>query len=125
MPELPDELPWDTRVTYARLLVEQRPGSREQLTVRVASYLVHIETASSENEFLDFKSARTLGQSLLQLIEQCPEEYMAHLQAAVAYFIHSDDAEHDLDSVVGFDDDVGVFNAVCAHVGLPQLKVAS
>lgn len=124
MSDLPNSLPWDTKVTYARLLTEQRPVHRDQLAARVGAYMAHIESASGENEFLDLSAARALGSSLLALIERCPDEHSSHLQAAVAYFVHADDAEHDLDSVVGFDDDLGVFNAVCEHVGLSELKVA-
>lgn len=123
MSDLPDSLPWDTRVTYARLLAEHRPIHRDQLAARVGAYLAHIESASGENEFLDLSAGRALGNSLLELIERCPDEHGPHLHAAVAYFVHADDAEHDLDSVVGFDDDLGVFNAVCEHVGLAELKV--
>jgi hypothetical protein len=123
MSDLPEHLPWDTRVTYARLLTELRPTRRDQLAARVGTYLSQLEAASGENEFLDLRIARALGSSLLELIAKCPAQHEAHLQAAVAYFVHADDAEHDLDSVVGFDDDLGVYNAVCDHVGLPELKV--
>lgn len=123
MYDLPETLPWDTRATYARLLLEQRPLHRDQLAARVATYLSHIATASERDQPLDTEAARALGNALLELIKLCPEEQTEHLQAMVAYFIHSDDAEHDLDSTVGFDDDINVFNAVCEHVGLPHLKL--
>jgi uncharacterized membrane protein YkvA (DUF1232 family) len=122
MLELPPSLPWETRDAYLKLL-EGPPTSREDLLERVSTYLQQIEHASGENEFLDIRSARALGDSLRALIRDCPQGHESHLQAAVAYFVHSDDAEHDLDSVVGFDDDVDVFNAVCEHVGLVQLQV--
>jgi uncharacterized membrane protein YkvA (DUF1232 family) len=124
MIDLPENLPWDTRITYARLLTEQRPARRDQLTFRVVGYLGHIQSTSKANDSLDTAAAQSLGNSLLKLIERCPEQHEAHLQAAVAYFVHSDDAEHDFDSVAGFADDLGVFNAVCDHVGLPDLKVS-
>lgn len=124
MSDLPDSLPWDTKVTYARLLAEYRPTRRDQLAARVSSYMAHIESVAGEREFVDLSVAKALSSALLELVERCREEHGPHLHAAVAYFVHADDAEHDLDSVVGFDDDLGVFNAVCEHVGLPDLKVS-
>lgn len=122
MPDVPESLPWDTRKTYLQLL-EQPSLSQEKLLEQISGYLRSVERASGDNEFLDTRSARALGTALRKLIEVCPVEHFHHLQAAVAYFIHSDDAEHDFDSVVGFDDDIAVFNAVCDHVGHRDLKV--
>jgi hypothetical protein len=124
MSDLPKSLPWDTRVTYARLLTEYRSVQRDQMAARVGAYLAHIEAAAGENELLDLSAARALGNAMLELIKRCPDQHGPHLHAAVSYFVHADDAEHDLDSLVGFDDDVGVFNAVCEHVGLSELQVA-
>ncbi len=106
-----------------RLLMESRPTRRDQLTARVAAYLSHIERAAAESESLDLPAARGLGNAILELIKLCPEEHSSHLQAVVAYFLHSDDAEPDFDSPDGFDDDIGVYNAVCEHVGLPELRL--
>ena len=123
MSDLPETLPPDTRVAYMRLLMESRPTRRDQLTARVAAYLSHIERAAAESESLDLTAARRLGNAILELIKACPEEHSSHLQAVVAYFLHSDDAEPDFDSPDGFDDDMGVYNAVCEHVGLPELRL--
>lgn len=124
MVDLPEELPAETRVAYARLVAAERPVRREILTMRVATYLSHIESAAADYGQMNVPLALALGQALLQLIDRCPEEHSPHLRAAVAYFAHSDDADHDFESPLGFDDDVAVFNAVCGHVGLPDLKVS-
>lgn len=125
MVDLPEELPAETRVSYARLVASERPVRREILTMRVATYLSHIESAAGEYDEMNVPLAKALGQALLQLIELCPEHHAPHLRATVAYFAHSDDADHDFESPLGFDDDLAVFNAVCGHVGLPELRVSS
>jgi uncharacterized membrane protein YkvA (DUF1232 family) len=42
------------------------------------------------------------------------------VQAAVFYFIESDDAQPDLTSNEGYLDDAEVFNAVCRHIGMKE-----
>lgn len=123
MSDLPEHLPSETRVAYMRLLMESRLTRRDQLAARVAAYLSQVERAVQGSTRPDLTAARTLGNALLELIRVCPEEHALHLQAVVAYFIHSEDAEPDLESHDGFDDDIGVFNAVCQHAGLPELKL--
>ena len=122
MDDLPACLPEDTRETYQRLLKE-KAATRHQLGSRVKAYIALIERAATNSPLLDLRTARTLGESLLDLVDLCPEEYLRHLQAAIAYFLHSDDAEHDFDSVVGFEDDVEVYNAVCHHIGRADLRI--
>ena len=57
------------------------------------------------------------------LLANCHADHPNYVQAAVSYFIDCDDAEHDMDSLSGFDDDIGVFNAVCDHLGHSDLKL--
>jgi hypothetical protein len=45
------------------------------------------------------------------------------VQAAVRYFLIEDDADGDLDSILGLDDDADVMNAVLRHLGYDDWQV--
>ena len=51
------------------------------------------------------------------LSKQTPPHTQHMVQAAVRYFIIEDDAEADLDSILGLDDDAEVVNAVLQKLG--------
>ena len=90
---------------------------------KIESYLQTVLNASGENEFLDFPTAQKLSLSLGTLLELCSDDDLPHVQAAVLYFINTDDASPDLESILGFDDDAHVVNAVCRLIGRPDLEV--
>jgi len=78
------------------------------------------QTISQRSQWRDTDVDRDLANALvdasLQLLsilkEQTPEDERRLVQAAVRYFIIEDDAESDLDSILGLDDDAQVINAV-------------
>ena len=78
---------------------------------------------SRKDQHLDVATSSDLGRGLLRLLRDCSDEDLSHAQAATYYFVESDDAEPDLSSARGFEDDACVFNAVCRHLGLPELQV--
>ena len=49
--------------------------------------------------------------------DDTPDAERLAIQAAVRYFVLEDDAESDLNSVIGLDDDAEVVNAVLRHLG--------
>lgn len=122
MLDLPETLPRRSRLSVANLL-EEAPAGAETLRFRVAEYLNALEQATQDNGMLDSEAAQILGQRVLELIDLCYPSAPHYVHAAVMYFVNSDDVEHDLDSLSGFDDDIEVFNAVCAHLGQESLQV--
>ncbi len=122
MPDLPVNLPEGTQEVFAKYL-SASPAPREMLSNQIAAYLESVSHASGENEFLDLATARKLGRGLNHLLRDCSDVQLPYVQAATSYFINSDDANPDLESMLGFDDDAEVFNAVCHHLGRADLEV--
>lgn len=118
---LPTDLPPETREVYTAYLT--RPVlTRELLIAKVRGYIQTISDVARERK-LDIGTAGELGAGLLRLLRDCEDAQLRHAQAAVLYFMESDDAEPDLTSASGFDDDAEVFNAVCRHLGFPDYSV--
>jgi hypothetical protein len=69
----------------------------------------------------DPQLARGLADASLKLLgtlnEDTPEPTRRLVQAAVRYFVIEDDADSDLDSILGLDDDAEVLNAVLRRLG--------
>lgn len=122
MDSIAAELPPETHQAYKRYLAIA-VADRAVLKNKVDDYLVTVLHASGENEFLDYPTAQQIATSLHRLLELSPPEQLVHVQAAVLYFINSDDASPDLESILGFDDDAEVVNAVCRLLGRPELEV--
>jgi uncharacterized membrane protein YkvA (DUF1232 family) len=70
-----------------------------------------------ERRPLGFALADASMKLLTTLKDDTPEERRAAIQAAVRYFVIEDDADSDLDSILGLDDDAEVLNAVLKHLG--------
>ena len=70
---------------------------------------------------LDPVLARSLGDTCVKLLATVDDDTKPAarqaIQAAVRYLILEDDAESDLDSVIGLDDDAEVLNAVLSYLG--------
>lgn len=122
MSDLPEALPSKARTVYECFLA-MPTLSKQALSSTIDRYLVSLGTASGENRLADLEKAQAIGAALKTLIEQCTEPEMPHVQAAAYYLINDEDAKPDLDSVLGFDDDAEVFNAVAEMLGHPELAV--
>ena len=120
--DLPPTLPEGTTEVY-RAYLERAALTRQLLTAKVKRYIDTISQARGESAELDIGTAGILGAGLMRLIRECEDSHIPHVQAAVLYFIESDDAEPDLTSDQGFLDDAAVFNAVCRHIGFKQHQV--
>lgn len=97
------------------------------LKAAVAEHTLQVRLAMQRNEFLDLAAAEALAHGLNALFDQyldSPPTHQALIVGAARYFVRRDDAEGDLISVLGFDDDTTVFNYVAGAIGRPELKVA-
>lgn len=101
----------------------QRPKlTRELLIARVRKYTDTVMQASKENQ-LDLGTAGELGMALLRLLRECTDSELMYVQAAVLYFIESEDEEPDLSSPDGFQDDAEFFNCVCTFIGRDDILI--
>ena len=88
---------------------------------RVRAYLEELQHLSEESEFLDLVLARRVADQCESLIASLPtsgsEDAHRLVQAAVRYFVEAGDAEADLSSPIGFDDDAQVVELVARELG--------
>jgi len=98
------------------------------LKARIDEHVQTVRNALQHNEFLDLAAAEAIADGLTTLLDaypHCPPQHQTLIVGAVRYFVRHDDAEGDLVSVLGFDDDRMVFNHVAETIGRPELKVAT
>lgn len=120
--QLPIELPPEAAGTYIEYL--GRPLlAREALVSMVEAHHLRLRAALPLHPRIDTVLARDLCEGLKRMLNQAPGPMLAHAQAAAYYFVESDDADPDLESMLGLDDDALVYNAVCLHLGRPDWQV--
>ena len=123
MNHTPSDLPEETREAYARFL-KLPELDKESLLERLERYYNRTKSESEVMELADVELAQNLTVSLKQLVEVCPPENLPAIKAAAYYLFCSEDANSDLDSVLGFEDDAEVVNCVCRMLGQDELQVS-
>ena len=113
-------LPTAVAPVFEKLLVKERVPA-QHLRYRISEYLSELADAQQRHEFLDVQLARTLADQCLLLLDtvdvDTPSETRRLIQAAVLYFLRSEDAESDKESLLGFDDDAVVIELVAREIG--------
>ncbi len=97
-----------------------------ELESRLTSFEQRLDEPGAHHDFADGRLARRIAQgcrSLLAEIENHAPERLRLLQSVVEYLLLADDAESDTRSLLGFDDDAGVFDAITCALGRPDLAV--
>lgn len=92
----------------------------------IQSHLHVIRSTLARNEFLDVALAEQIAlalQTVLRDYAKHSQTHRAFIVGAARYFVLSHDAEEDLRSLLGFDDDATVLNFVLDAIGRPELKV--
>ena len=95
----------------------------DQLSEQLRTYLEFVARVSQVNPQLNLALANRLAQGLEHLLALAPAEKFKFVQAAARYFIEDEDADLDLISDDGFDDDVMIFNQVAHHLGHDELQI--
>ena len=124
---LPPGLPPEALESFSRLL-EFPLDSQQSMQEAVDRYLVQVAEASRRDKMVvDVGLAQAIALALKNLLgynpASVPTEQQRWIQAATRYFFLDDDSEPDTSSVVGFDDDAAVLNAVAEAVGRSDLVV--
>ncbi|MEM9693857.1 MAG: hypothetical protein AAGA56_15020 [Myxococcota bacterium] len=114
-------IPDVARPLWTKLVAEDLLPVHE-LFASVRSYRESLaRRAQVADTAVDLKLVDALTDTSLELLgslqDDTPEQTRRLVQAAVRYFVIEDDADRDLDSILGLDDDAEVLNAVVAHLG--------
>jgi len=95
-------------------------ASADILEDGVTLYFKELESLAAEGAVIDLDFARTLAnrcESLLADVDDMPEEHRRLVQAATRYFCVAEDTDGDVESLIGFDDDSAVIDAVARAIG--------
>jgi uncharacterized membrane protein YkvA (DUF1232 family) len=121
-------IPDASKELWNQLIAEDLKPVHELFT-EVHEYQQAIQERSQWTESkIDPTLANALSEATLRLLgtltERTPETTRRMVQAAVRYFVIEDDADGDLDSILGLDDDAEVLNAVLTKLGYGDWVVA-
>ena len=87
---------------------------------QVAIYTKELESQAGEGAVFDLEYALSLArqcEGLLAAADSMGEEHRLLVQAATRYFCVADDADGDTESLIGFDDDGALIEAVALAIG--------
>ncbi|MFJ7364037.1 hypothetical protein ACIQWQ_07885 [Peribacillus frigoritolerans] len=96
------------------------------LRQNVENHINKIMEETSHNEFINVKLAKKIKDICLILIDGYDKgttDEQKYINAAVNYFIATDDEEKDLFSPLGFDDDVEILNECLKLIGKLNLTI--
>jgi hypothetical protein len=117
-------IPSDAQPLWAQLVTaELAPVHKLFSEVRAYQTMLAQRSQWSEDEVDPALAQALCGASnklLGSLNERSPESTRRLVQGAVRYFVLEDDADSDLDSILGLDDDALVMNAVMNKLGHPD-----
>lgn len=99
-------------------------ASIDILEDQVSLYAKELESQADEGAVFDLEYAISLArqcQNLLAAADSMGEEHRRLVQAATRYFCVSEDADGDTESLIGFDDDGALIEAVALAIGRGDL----
>ncbi len=102
------------------------PEDARALVPSIKEHARAIQAAQAENEFLDAETGEKISNALVALLmdyERYSDEQKRLVVGAARYFIDSQDAEGDLTSILGCEDDAEVLNYVVKQLNREDLRV--
>ncbi len=122
-----EQAPEEARSHLEKLVAQPAIGP-DELRAELDDYWERLEAHGDEYEFLDLGSAWSVVSQCRRLLlwlegNHTPERNRL-VQAAVRYLVKSNDAESDLASPIGFDDDAEVVEVVAGLLGQEDLLSA-
>lgn len=120
MPDVSDPSP-QAAALYKKYLSDA-PLTPDEVKQRLDEYLQFVARVAQVNS-VDSSLAQRIASLLETLMVEASPEKFKYVQAAARYFIEDEDAQGDLVSAAGFSDDIAVVNALCRHLGRPDLQL--
>ena len=122
-----DGIPNASKELWNKLLAEDlRPVHELVREVKVYQQAI-AQRSTVRNADVDPTLANALVDASMKLLTTIKDDTLEDrrrlIQAAVRYFVIEDDADSDLDSSLGLDDDAEVLNAVMKHLGFEEWMV--
>ncbi|MFT4622638.1 MAG: uncharacterized membrane protein YkvA (DUF1232 family) [Myxococcota bacterium] len=120
-------LPGDV-APYFQRLADEEPTPIVELRRELRRYSGQLRDAAQADPQIDAELGLELADACRGLLDRLPAEptpeVLRVIQAAIRYFLLDDDADPDMGSTLGLDDDVEVVNVVLGLLGMNDLKVA-
>lgn len=124
-PEFLDAVPASSREVVEEFLSEDLRNT-DQLRRDVEEYLERVADERERFEFLNMGLAEAIAGRYLDLLDEVEgesAEVRRIVQAGLLYFVEPDDADDDFSSIIGFDDDRDVLNAIAEVLDHPDLTL--
>lgn len=124
--QLPDGIPAQAAASFLRLMQFPLEEQREMMAA-VDRHVAGLSGKGVGPGVVDFSTAQRVARSLKSLLSynlhSTEELHQRWIQAATRYFFLEDDGAPDTRSVIGFDDDAEVLNAVAEALDRADLLV--
>jgi len=126
-PTEPERLPSNVREIFEEMCEALPREEAWALAPAVRDHARAVRSAQKANEFLDADTAEQIASALIAILmdyDSFKDDHKRLIIGAIRYFVTSQDAEADLTSILGFEDDALVLNYVLEIIGREDLKVA-
>ena len=122
--DLDDLLHPDEQSRFRRLCMETSSIELAELTGVVQMHIENVRDVADHKTDVETADRITgVLQDLLSSTSGFAPDERALIRGAVEYFLLTDDADGDIDDVLGFDDDVRVLNSVLDRVERSDLRI--
>jgi uncharacterized membrane protein YkvA (DUF1232 family) len=124
LPLFPSGLDAHLATNLANAMEKAQGLEPAELLRQVNSHLELARSKAATNPMVHIKLVEALTQTYKTLVEawiHIPEYAQVWLKGAMFYFVELNDADHDFDSPIGFEDDVEVLNACLRLAELDSL----